>query len=1424
MANFVVTTLDDDTFDGGDLAAETADGNGLSLREALGLALANGAGTADTITFDTSLTGTLTLTNGELVIASDVTIDGDTNGDNGADITIDASFGSRVFDVSSGTATIDSLTIKGGYGSGVRIAAAADLTLINSTVASNYSSSAGGGIVNYGAATLISSTLSSNNGHHGGALANFGTATLVNVTLADNDGSLGAGIYNGTFSGTTGTLTLVSSTLSGNDASDYGGGVYNHGDATLINSIVAGNTAYYSGSDIRTAAGGTTTYSGVNIFSQAGAGDAQDLNGVDVTDVFVATTASGGGVLADNGGPVQTIALLQGGLAQNAGDDSFLSEATAGVDLTGDGDTNDTITTDARGDARVAVGQSDVGAYEIQTLIVTTLDDEAAGSTDLATEATDGNGLSLREALAIADATAGHDTIVFDASLTGGSNPGVDDGVMTLTAGQLAISSDVTIDGDTNGDNAADITIDANGGSRVLKVTGGTSTLESLTITGGANDVSDPGAGGGIRISSAAAELTVVNSTITGNDSTSGGGIATLGSLTLINSTLSGNSALTHDGGGIHAFGAPVTLVNTTVAGNSSQDYGGGIYQAGSTLTIVNSTFSGNSALSGAGGGVYTYSTATTIGNSILLGNYAPYGSNTFFLLGTTTYAGVNIVDVGVDTDPSDNVINAPNFNAVFASVGADPHTGVTSGLLADNGGPVETIALNRDLTNPALDAGDATLLDEATTGVDLNGDGDTNDVITTDARGFARSVDLHAAAAPDLGAFEAQADSSLVVTTLDDSGANLTVTGDLAAETADGGGLSLREALILANNDFDGDPTNATHITFDASLAGTVTLTGGQLAIASDVTIDGDTNGDHTADITIDANNASRIFDVTGGTSTLDALTITGGNAGTANGGGVQIGGSAALTIVNSTVSGNSAYYGGGIHNDGAATLTNTTLSGNSAATYGGGLSNYGAATLTNVTLSGNSAAGSGGGLANGDTATLTNVTVSGNSAGARGGGISSPSGGATLTNSIVAGNSATISGDDISGTGITYSGINLFSQTGAGGADGIVESDLTNVFASVGADPHTGVTSGLLADNGGPVETILILRGGAAQNTGDNGALPPDTQDLDHDGVVTEPLPVDARGENRVAETTVDLGAVELNALPDAKDDGFATDEATNVAASVLDDNGNGVDSGDHPLTVTMVDGAAFTPGVAFTLASGAQLTMNSDGTFTYDSNDVFDYLPVGNVAQDSFTYTVDDGYGGTDTATVTVDITGLDTNDTFVGTPGPDAFSGGVGNDTMKGLGGDDTLKGGNGKDLISGGNGDDRMIGNRGDDLLDGGKGNDKETGGSGRDTFVFDTALSKHHNVDKITDFKVNHDLIGLGSGIFTAVGAKLSKGEFHIGTKAHDANDHIIYDKTTGNLFYDKDGKGGAGQVQFATLDKGLNLSNHDFMVGDFVL
>jgi hypothetical protein len=462
MAGYTVTTLVDEGFDSGDLASETDDGFGLSLREAL--ALANGNTEADEITFAASLAGgTLTLGGTELSITSDVTIDGDVDGDDKADITIDADDSSRVFSITGGTSTLASLVMTGGYtpagvDGGALNVVGGDLTIVNSTISDSHTGGAGGGIFNRTALTLVNTAVTGNESNvWGGGVANYkadASLTAVNTIFAGNEVSgLGGGLFNHTLS----SAHLVNLTMTGNLASS-GGGFIGDGTLTMTNSVVAGNQAgaYQDGVSL-----GPTIYSGANIIGDtlSDNGVAQQT-GIALSDVFAVLgadphTGVTAGTLADNGGVVQTIAIKQGGVAQNAGDDAELPVDAQDID--GDGNETEALPVDALGLGfdRVALGQSDIGAFEQQSLVVDTLDDEDAATTDLATEADDGDGLSLREALAIANANADFNAITFDASLSGGT--------LFLISGQrLSITTDgVTIDGDIDGDGTADITVDA---------------------------------------------------------------------------------------------------------------------------------------------------------------------------------------------------------------------------------------------------------------------------------------------------------------------------------------------------------------------------------------------------------------------------------------------------------------------------------------------------------------------------------------------------------------------------------------------------------------------------------------------------------------------------------------------------------------------------------------------------------------------------------------------------------------------------------------------------------------------------------------------------------------------------------------------------------------------------------------------------
>jgi len=232
-------------------------------------------------------------------------------------------------------------------------------------------------------------------------------------------------------------------------------------------------------------------------------------------------------------------------------------------------------------------------------------------------------------------------------------------------------------------------------------------------------------------------------------------------------------------------------------------------------------------------------------------------------------------------------------------------------------------------------------------------------------------------------------------------------------------------------------------------------------------------------------------------------------------------------------------------------------------------------------------------------------------------------------------------------------------------------------------------------------------------------------------------------------------------------------------------------------------------------------------------------------------------------------------------LIGNDAANTLSGGSGNDLLMGYGGADVLDGGAGVDTLKGGTGNDTyvvdsasdviaetsttaseidlvkssvswslganleklalqgsaaingtgnglantLVGNSGANVLDGGSGSDTLAGGAGADTFVFRNSLSAASNLDRITDFSVVDDRIQLENGIFKAFGATgaISASNLRAGagvTAATDANDHLLYNATTGALYYDADGSGSASAaIQFATLGTGLALTASDFVI-----
>jgi len=139
------------------------------------------------------------------------------------------------------------------------------------------------------------------------------------------------------------------------------------------------------------------------------------------------------------------------------------------------------------------------------------------------------------------------------------------------------------------------------------------------------------------------------------------------------------------------------------------------------------------------------------------------------------------------------------------------------------------------------------------------------------------------------------------------------------------------------------------------------------------------------------------------------------------------------------------------------------------------------------------------------------------------------------------------------------------------------------------------------------------------------------------------------DANGGESSATVVVAVVGVEAlpNGVPVAVGDGFTTTEDTSVSGNLLIDNGGGadVDPDGDSLSVVAVNGATAAIATTVTLASGALLTVGTDGQFTYDPNGQFEALAAAEGTNDTFDYTIADGNGGLSTATVTVGIVGVD-----------------------------------------------------------------------------------------------------------------------------------------------------------------------------------
>jgi hypothetical protein len=312
--------------------SNTNDSGPGSLRQAL--AVANDGDTIDA----TGISGVISLSTGELLVSTSVTI----NGPGANLLAVDGNGVSRVFRtfVFGETVAISGFTIRNGHagnaGGGVDNEIGATLTIINCALIGNVAG-LGGGTFNGGMLTIANTTISGNTAANGGAAYNSGGGTLaiINSTVSGNSASPGGGVFN------IGVFTINHSTLSGNSSGSSGGGIFNTQTLEIGNTVLKAGD---SGANISNL-GGTVTSFGYNLCSDDGGGFLTGPGDQINTDPLL-------GPLQDNGGATFTHALLPGSPAINTGDPTFTPPPSF----------------DQRGPGfvRVVSGRIDKGSFELQ--------------------------------------------------------------------------------------------------------------------------------------------------------------------------------------------------------------------------------------------------------------------------------------------------------------------------------------------------------------------------------------------------------------------------------------------------------------------------------------------------------------------------------------------------------------------------------------------------------------------------------------------------------------------------------------------------------------------------------------------------------------------------------------------------------------------------------------------------------------------------------------------------------------------------------------------------------------------------------------------------------------------------------------------------------------------------------------------------
>jgi len=616
----------------------------VSLRDAINLANALSGGV---ISFANSLLHEIITLAGVVLptINANVTI----QGPGAALLAISGNNQSRVFQIGSlPTVTISGLTIEDGHesSSGGGISNGGTLTLTDSVVSGNSVTGWAGGIYNSGTLNVADSTISGNTSYGAGGIYDTGNMTITDSTISGNTSDYGGGIYL-SFSA---AATVKDSTIADN-AARFAGGIAARPNSTLVlqNTIVAGNSASFADPDIRAT---ITTDDGYNLVGitdgSSGLSAGSDQTGTSGNPLNPLL-----GPLQYNGGTTETLALLSGSPAIEAGDPT-----QAG-------------TTAQNGVVRPA-GLVDIGAFQtLNPLLVTTTTDSGAGSLRAAIAFADSNGggtitfaipgsgpFTIQPLTALPDLTSG-------VSIDGTSQPGYGGTPIIVLSGALAGSgvNGLTLTGSSS--TVQGLVINNFGGNGIELDQGG-DTVSGNWIGVAASGTTAAGNSTGIFVTSAGNTIggttAGARNVISGN---TGNGVIIVGDNS--NGNLIEGNYIGTDASGTHALGNHdhgVAIASDLAAGNI---IGGTAPGAGNVIS--GSSFNNSSGI--VANGTDTLIEGNLIGTdktgTLALGNVygITIGQDTSTTIGGTTAAARNITSgnqVGIDFSGGGGAVISGNY------------------------------------------------------------------------------------------------------------------------------------------------------------------------------------------------------------------------------------------------------------------------------------------------------------------------------------------------------------------------------------------------------------------------------------------------------------------------------------------------------------------------------------------------------------------------------------------------------------------------------------------------------------------------------------------------------------------------------------------------------------------------------------------